>query len=178
MNPFVELKRYSLTKAPLSVYNIPMEKDSSRPRSQQSALKAMMDYLARREHSEKELREKLENKFTTEEIDKAILHGKDKGWIAESPEAAQDLSEKTAAFLRRKGKGSLYINNYLEEKGLPPVSINESEELAKALELVKNKFSNIEKMDRNEKAKVGRFLDSRGFDLEIVRKVIYERKDD
>ncbi len=152
-----------------------MEADSSRrPRQPTSARNKMMDYLARRDHSEKELRKKLKDKFTPEEIDRAIAYGKTEGWIPNSEEGIQALAEKTAATLRRKGKGTLYINNYLREKGLPRVAPNPSEELEKARELAHNKFSDISKMDRKEKGKVARFLISRGFGLDIVRKVIYE----
>ncbi|MEZ0391679.1 MAG: regulatory protein RecX [Pseudobdellovibrionaceae bacterium] len=161
----------------VSVYNIPMEKDSSRPRPQASARNKMMDFLARRDHSEKELRKKLKSRFTPEEIEKAIQYGKENGWLPNSPEDTQALSEKTASELRRKGKGTHYINHYLKEKGLPQVAPDFTEELDKARELVKNKFSDVNKMDRKDKAKVGRFLASRGFPMEIVRKVIYEPED-
>ncbi|MGZ5280028.1 MAG: regulatory protein RecX [Pseudobdellovibrionaceae bacterium] len=163
-----------MTLRPLSVYNIPMETRPSRPRQHSSARLQMMDYLAHRNHTEKELRTKLGDKFPQEEIKKAIQFGKDKGWIASSKEDLQALSEEVAAVLKRKGKGPLYINQYLEEKGLVPISMDPAEELEKARELVENKYSDLNKMDRNEKAKVGRFLMSRGFDLETVRKVINE----
>lgn len=160
----------------VSVYNIPMEKDSSRPRPKPSAVNQMMDILARRDHSEKELRNKLKDKeFPPEEIDRAVEFGKEQGWLPDSLEKAQALSEKTAAMLKRKGKGPLYIQHYLQKVGLPPVAEEPSEELEKARELAHNKFSDIDKMDRKEKGKVARFLISRGFNLDTVRKVIYEK---
>lgn len=153
-----------------------MEQDSHGSRPKPSARNKMMDYLAQRDHSEKELRKKLKDKdFTPEEIDVAIEFGKENGWIPNSTESLQALAEKVAGTLRRKGKGPLYINHFLKEKGLPPVQSQPDEELEKARELAHNKFSDIENMDRKEKAKVGRFLISRGFNLETVRKVIYEK---
>lgn len=137
----------------------------------------MMDFLAHRDHSEVELRDKLHPHFTPEEIEKAIQYGQEKGWVPQSAEDSLELSEKTATTLRRKGKGAAYINNYLEKKGLPQLEFSPAEELEKAQELVKNKFSDPRFMDRKEKAKVGRFLISRGFDPEIARKVIYEPED-
>jgi regulatory protein len=163
-----------MTPHAVSVYNISMENIDSRSRPQMSARKKMMDYLGHREHSEKELRDKLEGKFAQDEIDQAIQYGKEQGWIPDALESAQALSEKTAETLRRKGKGTLYINNYLREKGLPEVSVNDDEELEKARLLVENKFSDLKEMDPKEKAKVGRFLISRGFNTDIVRKVVYE----
>jgi len=164
-----------MTEAPLLSYNLPMENTPSRPRPQPSARNKMMDILARRDHSEKELRKKLRDKqFPPEEIDRAIEFGKENGWIPNTEEGLKVLSEKTADVLKRKGKGRLYINHYLKEKGLVPVEVDPAEELEKARELVENKFSDLKQMDRKEKAKVGRFLISRGFGLETVRKVIYE----
>ncbi len=138
----------------------------------------MMDILAHRNHSEEELRKKLKGLFAAEEIDQAIAFGKAKGWIPDSQERLQSVSEDLAAGLKRKGKGALYINHYLETKGLAPVQVDPAEELEKARELVENKFSDLENMDRKEKAKVGRFLVSRGFDMEIVRKVVYGSNDE
>ncbi len=161
-----------MTLAWVSVYNIPMEKPSSRPQHEASARNAMMDILARRNHTEKEMRDKLNGKFSSEEIDLAIEFGKTKGWFAASAADLQSRSEEMAARLKSKGKGQLYINQVLEEKGLAPVKMDSEQELEKARELVENKFSDVENMDSKEKAKVGRFLVSRGFDIEIIRKVI------
>ncbi len=160
------------------VYKIPMEKsNSAKSPSKSSARNKMMDLLARREHTEKELRLKLEDSFPRAEIEEAIEFGKKSKWIANSDETLAALAEKTAEDLRRRGKGTLFINSYLEEKGLPKVSVNDSEELEKARRLVENKFSGFNSLDSEEKAplnaKVGRFLISRGFDEEIVRKVVY-----
>jgi regulatory protein len=151
-----------------------MEKASPRPRPKTSARNKMMDYLAHREHTENELRLKLKDDFTPVEIDVAIQFAKDKGWVPSSEEDLRAMSEKTAEVLKRKGKGQLYIDRYLEEKGLAPVKVEASEELEKARQLVENKFSDLDNMDEKEKAKAARFLMSRGFDEETVRKVIYE----
>ncbi len=146
-----------------------------------SASKKMMDYLARRQHTEKELREKLQTRYTSQEIDDAIEYGKTKGWIAPNPEAESQLAEETAETLKRRGKGIEYINQFLEKKGLPSIKANSSEELEKARQLVENKFGPREKnMDvkpsREEvkklNAKKARFLISRGFDMETVEKIV------
>jgi regulatory protein len=143
----------------------------------------MMDLLARRDHSEKELRQKLKLRFTSEEIDQAVEYGKAHGWIPDSAEDQVRLAEKSAAELHRKNKGVAYINHQLRKKGLPPIKSDSSQELEKALALVKNKYSVEGGLSREEtqklKAKMGRFLISRGFGLETVqqtlRKVIYDK---
>lgn len=141
-------------------------------------MKKMMDYLARRNHTELELREKLKGRYEVDEIENAINHAKNKAWIAGSEEASMVESQEIAAALKSKGKGIHYINQYLSKKGLPEISSDSGEELEKARQLVENKFDSTADLSPEEsekqKAKRARFLASRGFDEEIVRKVIYE----
>ena len=161
----------------------PLKKTTDNQRPKPSARNKMMDLLARRDHSEKEIRQKLKEKFTKDEIDQVIEYGKRARWIPDSDAAQSALAEKMAEALRRKGKGIRYINSYLAKKGLPPVSSNSEEELEKARTLIENKFSDSKTLDRKKtaeeknklRAKMGNFLVSRGFDMEIVRKVIYEK---
>ncbi len=132
--------------------------------------------IARRDHSEKELRTKLKEKFSDEEdvgdiIDEAIEFAKDNRWLGDPV----DLAHRLADMLHRRNKGIYYINNYLKEKGLPAVETDRALELEKALAIVKNKYDEDHNFSREEKARVGRLLASRGFDSETVRKVIYEK---
>jgi regulatory protein len=153
------------------------ESKTVQPRSL-SAINKMMDYLARRKHSEKELRAKLQDSFSPEQVEKAIDHGKNKGWIPSTEDECAQMAQETADFLKRKGKGIEYINRYLTEKGLPEIKADQSAELEKARQLVKNKFDPLQNTfgeeNEKQKAKIGRFLLSRGFAEETVRKVIYE----
>lgn len=139
------------------------------------AKRKMMDMIARRDHSEKELRQKLSTRFADEDegleaVEEAIQYAKDHKWLGDPADLAQRLAE----MLHRRHKGIVYINNYLREKGLPSVETDRDLELEKALDLVKNKYHETE-FDRAAKARVARFLASRGFDGETVRKVIYEK---
>lgn len=137
------------------------------------ALNFVMRAVARRDHSETELRNKLQERFTTRCVDAALQYAHDHRWIPDP----QDLANRTAETLRRRGKGRRYIQNYLHKKGLPPVEHDAEQELEKALELVKNKLSmcKSETIDRSTKEKMGRFLLARGFEMSLVRKVIYEK---
>jgi len=178
------------------------EKPQSAYTHKSYAKKKVMDLVSMRDHSEKELRTKLkeyfrrniqyrkrlakkQNREYTEEtpenqaeiqeaIDGAIEFAKDHKWLGD-PEV---LAGKMANMLHRKNKGISYINNKLKQKGLPTVSSDRDLELEKALALIKNKFSGFSALTweekRKEQARVARFLASRGFDSEIVRKVIYE----
>jgi regulatory protein len=135
----------------------------------------MMDLLSRRNHSERELRRKLKEKdFTTEEIQVALEKAQELKWL-ENPDK---LAVQFADQLHRKNKGIHFINSTLAEKGLPPIERDEALELDKARKLVKTKYSDFSSYSRSELAKVGRFLTSRGFDLSIVRKVIFNHEEE
>lgn len=135
-----------------------------------------MDLLARRDHSEKELRKKLREKFSDEDdgleaVEEAIAYAKDNNWLGDP----SILAYRMADMLHRRNKGIHYINQYLKEKGLPSVETDRDLELEKALAIVKNKYDEDYDFTREDKARVGRLLASRGFDSETVRKVIYEK---
>lgn len=153
-----------------------MSREKDPLKTRQAAKKKVMDMIARRDHSEKELRTKLRDKFSDEDdvgdiIEEAIEFAKDNRWLGDPV----DLAHRLADMLHRRNKGIYYINNYLKEKGLPAVETDRALELEKALAIVKNKYDEDHKFSREEKARVGRLLASRGFDSETVRKVIYEK---
>lgn len=140
-----------------------------------SARNKMMDLLAIRDHSEKEIRQKLkQRKFSEEEIDKAVEYGRTHHWLPETADENTLLSQRFADSLHRKGKGVIYINHQLAKKGLPAIAADSQIELEKALRLLDNKQVKKD-LDKNEKAKLGRFLVSRGFELQIVRKALHEK---
>jgi regulatory protein len=138
-----------------------------------SSRNKMMDYLAHREHSEKELREKLNQQFSPEEIDAAIEYGKKHAWIPSSSQELQALSNQAADALHRKKKGILYINSFLQQKGLPEVQPNSSLELEKAQDLVKNKYKKEPSSNKRDQ-QIARFLASRGFDSDIIEQVVQD----
>lgn len=153
-----------------------MSREKDPLKTRQAAKKKVMDLIARRDHSEKEIRTKLREKFSDEEdmgeiIDEAVEFAKDNNWLGDP----SVLAHRLADMLHRRNKGIYYINNYLKEKGLPSVETDRALELEKALTIVKNKYDEDHKFSREEKARVGRLLASRGFDSETVRKVIYEK---
>ena len=128
-------------------------------------IKKLMGYLATRDHSVKELRDKLSKNFSSEEIENAIDYANKSGFLI----PPKELAEKIAKQLNSKGKGIRYINRYLYNKGLPEVKIDEELELLKARELIKKKFSKSE-----PNIKVFRFLYSKGYDRNIARQIAHE----
>lgn len=130
-----------------------------------------MDYLARRDHSELELRNKLRQKaYSSEEIESAISYVKEKSWLLEP----HILSEKMKKLLERRGKGLLYINNYLKQKGLPSVNQTQEEQSMEALQLVQQKLGLQPPFQYDDKPKVARFLKNRGFLPGCIASIVYE----
>jgi regulatory protein len=144
----------------------PPRKQNKNPFTRSSTT-AAMDFLARRNHSEKELRQKLLRKYDETEVQKALDYVKEQKWLIE-PEA---LSEQTMNALHRRKKGFLFIQRYLRQKGLPVPSKNLEIEEDKARELLARKFVSLKEFAVKQKAH--RFLRSRGFEEDVIRKVIY-----
>lgn len=137
--------------------------NSDRP--QKTARVKAMDYLARRDHSEKELREKLKKNYSQEEIDAALKELTDRGWLL----PPQELTEKVTQNLHSKKKGFLYIQNFLRQKGLPEATRDGEVEFQKAMELVESRVENLQDHKR-----LASLLKNRGFDTETISRVIYE----
>jgi regulatory protein len=138
------------------------------------AKKKIMDFVARRDHSEKELRKKLSLRCEPEIVDQAIEWAKEQNWLAQ-PEV---LSEKFAEQLSRRGKGIRKINQKLKELGLGAVKADKETELEKAKRLVLNKWSAEDfrglgfQESQKLKAKIMRYLIARGYESDIVSNIL------
>ncbi len=125
-----------------------------------SAREKMMDYLARRDHSEKELRTKLRNKeYSESEIESALEDGRQRGWIMDPVE----LAEKVSGRLSEKLRSHSFINSYLYGKGLPPVKMDFELEKSKALKCLKKKWPQGLERGFIPRQKALSFLSRRGF---------------
>ena len=139
-----------------------------------------LHYLARREYSRAELRSKLlPHASTDESVAQSLSESLDallddltaRGWLSDQRAATQLVHAKRGRFgtqritheLRQKG-----ISEELVGKVLP--ALKESE-LEAAREVWKKKFG-VVPQDEKEKAKQARFLQSRGFTLDVVFKVL------
>lgn len=152
----------------------PMTQDST-DQNFQTCLHKIIDYLSRRDHSEKELFEKLtKKKFTPDIIHKAINWARDHQYLRSPEELSQILTDQ----LLRRGKGRHYIYQYLKKRGLPSPSlekIDKDTELRKALEFARQKTKGKSDLDRAAREKLGRQLVTRGFPLEVVRTILNEK---
>ena len=125
----------------------------------------MMDLLARRDHSEKELIEKLKDRYPLEEIRKIIFEMKSRGWIL----TEKELSQKVCENLNRKNKSHLFIKKNLEKKGLPAPPMDQFMEEQKAQKILHNHSNRIGYKDKNKKALL---LKNRGFDNQTILKIL------
>lgn len=131
-----------------------------------------MDYLAKREYSYVELGKKL--KAFAEESDDipALLDDfKARGWLSDERFTEQIVHARKAKF------GSARVANELREKGIADdlianaVANVKANELTNAREIWQKKYRDAPKT-REEWAKQARFLQSRGFGFEIIKKVL------
>ena len=131
-----------------------------------------MRLLARREHSRAELHAKLLPYVQEGEDLGAVLDDLEKrGWLSDQRAATQWVHAKRSRFgiqriiheLRQRGIGEELIS-----AALPALK---DTELETACKVWQNKFG-VLPQDQKEKVKQARFLQSRGFSMEVVLKVL------
>lgn len=141
----------------------------------QRALNKAADILARRNHSEKELRDKMSKFFEPQLIDDVIKEAWERRWLLPPDELAQSAAKSWS----RSNKSAGYIREQLKRRGLPAVDIDEEEELQKMKALLEKKFrltdSENPSLNYEERVKAYRFLKYRGFSDGLIRKVIHEQ---
>jgi regulatory protein len=143
-----------------------------------------LQYLARREYSRAELRKKLlpqvqadddfEQAFDSSgsvNLDALLDDLAARGWLSDERAATQFIHAKRSRF------GTQRITHELRQKGIAEELISaalpelKGSELAAAREVWKKKFDTAPQ-DEKEKAKQVRFLQSRGFSMDAIFKVL------
>lgn len=141
---------------------------------------AAMDLLARREHSRRELRQKLLKRFQNAELVETQLDR-----LAE--ENLQSDSRYASSFLRQRicrGYGPNRIRQEMRQRGIcdTEIEIAISEECpdwdALAAELYHRKFDGLPPGDLREKARRSRFMHYRGFEMDQYRRLLELHKRD
>ncbi len=145
--------------------------ESARRRPRKKAREKVMDLLARRDHSELELKRKLAAHYEAKEIEDAIQFAKESKWM----KPPEELAQTVASQLGRRGKGTRYIQRFLRSKGWPGVRKDADDEREKALELIAIKLRREPPFAFEEQAKIARLLKNRGYDDETIRRVIHEK---
>jgi len=146
---------------------------SEKKKSQPPSLRVRaMRYLARREHSRAELRAKLAPHVQEgEDVDAVLDELEKRNWLSDARAAEQMVNIKRARF------GAQRIAHELRQKGIAENLIGttlprlKETELEAARNVWQKKFRTAPK-DQKEKAKQVRFLQSRGFALDVIFNVL------
>jgi regulatory protein len=138
-----------------------------------TAYNTALNYLARRDHSLLELRQKLQQKdFDANDIDAAVQK-----LCQSNLQSDYRFAENYTKSRRRKGYGPQRISLELKEKGIPPEMIAEVLEIADnswfsdIFQVWKKRFKGIQPKDFKERARQMRFLQYRGFTTEQISTV-------
>lgn len=131
-----------------------------------------LDYLAKREYSYAELGQKLKTYAEESDDIPALLDDfKTRGWLSDARFTEQIVHARQAKF------GSAKIAHELREKGVADTLIADAiaqvkvSELDNAREIWRKKFKSSPQ-SREEWAKQARFLQSRGFGFDMIKKVL------
>lgn len=128
---------------------------------------AAMNLLAMREHSVKELSDKLGRKYENAELIAIVLTD----LIAQNLQSDERFAEAFTRMRQRQGKGPILIKMELRERGISAALIaavvNESDRLWSelAFNIRCKRFGILGSIDQRERAKQARFLQSRGFSM-------------
>ena len=133
-----------------------------------------LNLLARREHSAKELQQKLLSKGVEEEEIPSVLERLiEGGWLNEARFAESFTRSRVA-----RGVGPYRIRRELQERGVGEIEIEgamapfEEGWFDLALEVKERKFGTARTEDFRERAKQQRFLQYRGFTHEQIRAAV------
>lgn len=135
-----------------------------------------LEYLGKREYSTIELGQKLKAYADeTDDIPALLADFKARGWLSDARFTEQLVNARKARF------GSAKVAHELREKGIADdliagavCDIKETE-LENATEVWRKKFKQPA-TNRNEWAKQARFLQSRGFGFDTIKKVLSEKE--
>jgi regulatory protein len=138
------------------------------------ALDALTRYLALRDHSRAELRQKLSRRFDGELVERLLTEAEDNGWLGDE----QVIAERAAEAFQRRHKSRRYVEGQLRKRQLPLPPRDDEMELNSVRALVKKKFGEGAELSYEDKAKAFRFLKYRGFDDRLIRQVLNEKRED
>ncbi len=148
------------------------------PREHADALASAVRFLARRDHSRRELVTKLRRKgHASAAIDYALARCSQLGYLDDDRTA-----RSTAAHLADSGYGPLRIRQVLQQKGIGEQGIaavmvrhaDETAQLQSARRMLQKKQARLEREtdDRKRRQWAYRFLGGRGFSSSVIRQVI------
>ena len=133
--------------------------------------------LARREYTRAELRKKLGDEGSTEEIDAVLADLVSRGLLSDERAIASYLRGHGARF------GAARLRQTLRDKGVEDdaiaagmAEIELPDELDRARTIWQRKFQNPPQ-DQREWARQARFLQLRGFEVDVIRRLLKVQKE-
>jgi len=118
-----------------------------------------MDLIARRDHSERELVQKLTRaQHSTEEIAATIEELRERGWLPDP----KILAEREADRLRRRGKSEAQIQAWLMKKGLPAAQRQAEAELETGLRSMRSSWTKLVRQAQRDLDRAGAAMAKRG----------------
>lgn len=136
------------------------------------AREALTRYLARRDHSARELSVKLARRFEPDVIEQALEWALEKKLLV----AEKDLARRVDASLGRQLKSHRQIRATLQKRGLPATAEDREAELEKIRRLMEKRFQFVGKMSYEDRVKVYRYLKYRGFNDSLIKQVLNEKQ--
>jgi regulatory protein len=149
---------------------------SSKSSNAKAAYESVIRYLSRRDHSIKELSQKLSRRYTREAAEAAIQRADELKFIR----SEEFLTKQVSEIFHRRAKGIHFIQAELKKRGLPSIEVDADLEISKCKDLLIKKFGetcSFNLRDRSadaklKNAKAQRFLSYRGFDFETIQKTL------
>ena len=133
-----------------------------------------MRLLAMREHSRFELRNKLKRAHAAADIEQALKSLSEQGLQSD-----ERYTELYVELRRNKGYGPLRIRSELREKGVEEALIdthvdgNDAGWRSLLLQVARKKYGEQPPFDKNDLARRGRFLSSRGFPSHLISAYLF-----
>ncbi len=139
-----------------------------------SAKSVAVRLLSRREHSAFEIRDKLlKREFEEGDVEQTIIELQQGGWLSD-----ERFAEAYIRMRQLKGFGPIRISIELNERGVKESIIDEYLQAGDAVWLktlvqqYQKKYNQKPVADYNDKAKRIRFLQYRGFALDVIYRVV------
>ena len=142
--------------------------DNDKPINPADIRRAAMDLLARREHSLRELRDKLKRRFPDDDLLIQELERLRDEHLQSDERFAQSFARQRVL----RGQGPLRIRQEMRQRGLSDSEIALAMESLEvdwfelAAEVLEKKFGGIPADDMKDKARRMRFMQYRGFSME------------
>lgn len=133
--------------------------------------------LARREHSRAELARKLEEEGNENDVTVLLTRFEECGLISDARFAEQFVSSRASRFGARRLQHELKLRGVPEDEAGAALALIGQDETTRARVVWARRFD-VAPHDAKSWARQARFLQSRGFSADSIRKVLREQPDD